>query len=118
MPLTGEEARQYRERRRQARAAMSVSGNEIGEAILAGKMRVKDLDPNMSTYYLFWVEDYVTQGGQGTVPDRSQEHLGRVDVGVILMRKVWQRELAALAAGRPLKQWTTPPSSLAEMSAQ
>lgn len=117
MPLTGEEARQYRERRHQARAAMSVSGNELGAAVLAGKMRVKDLDPNMSTYYLFWVEDYVTQVGQGTIPDRSQEHLGRVDVGVILMRKVWQRELAALAAGRPLKQWTTP-SGLAEMSAQ
>jgi 5,5'-dehydrodivanillate O-demethylase len=117
MPLTGQEARQYRERRHQARAAMTVSGNELGAAVLAGKMRVKDLDPNMSTYYLFWVEDYVTQVGQGTIPDRSQEHLGRVDVGVILMRKIWQRELAALAEGRALTQWSTP-SGLADMSAQ
>jgi 5,5'-dehydrodivanillate O-demethylase len=108
MPLTGEEAERYRERRREARSQVRVSPNEYGESVLAGKMRIKDLDPKMSTYYLFWIEDYAVQVGQGRIADRPNEHLGRMDVGVILLRKIWQRELGNLAAGKPLKDWTTP----------
>jgi hypothetical protein len=40
--------------------------------------------------------------------ERAQEHLGRSEVGVILFRKIWQRELSALAEGRPLKKWLLP----------
>jgi len=29
----------------------------------------------------------------------------RSDVGLMLYRKIWQRELMALAKGRPLKNW-------------
>jgi 5,5'-dehydrodivanillate O-demethylase oxygenase subunit len=108
MPLEGEAARQYKERRLQARSQVTVSPNEYGQSVITGKMRVKDLDPQMSTYYLFWIEDYAVQVGQGRIADRSNEHLGRMDVGVILLRKIWQRELDNLAEGRPLKQWTTP----------
>lgn len=114
--LTGEAAAAYRERRRQAEAAGTDSLNDLAEAILAGKMRIEDLDPNMSTYKLFWIEDYVTQVSQGAVADRSHERLGRVDEAVILKRKVWQRELQALADGEPLKEWVTP-AGLADMSA-
>jgi 5,5'-dehydrodivanillate O-demethylase oxygenase subunit len=85
-----------------------VSPNEYGQSILVGKMRVRDLDPQMSTYYLFWIEDYAVQVGQGKIADRANEHLGRMDAGVILLRKIWQRELDKLAQGSPLKQWTTP----------
>jgi len=108
MPLTGEEAEQYRERRLQARAQVRVSPNEYGERVLAGKMRIRELDPAMSTYYLFWIEDYTVQVGQGKIADRSNEHLGRMDVGVILLRKIWQRELGNLAEGTPLNVWVTP----------
>ena len=31
--------------------------------------------------------------------------LGRSDAGVILMRKLWQEELQALADGRPIRRW-------------
>ena len=61
-----------------------------------------DLSPGK----LFWMEDYLTQTGQGAIPDRGVEHLGRVDESVSLKRMIWQRELRALAEGRPLKQWT------------
>ncbi|MGH7767988.1 MAG: Rieske 2Fe-2S domain-containing protein [Candidatus Binatia bacterium] len=108
MPLTGEAARQYKERRLQARAQVTVSPNEYGERVLAGKARLKDLDPKMSTYYLFWIEDYAVQVGQGRIAERSNEHLGRMDGGVILLRKIWQRELRNLAEGKPLKEWMTP----------
>jgi len=106
LPLTGDEARKFQEQREKARASIPVSPNELGEAILAGKMRLADVDKNLGTYYLFWVEDYVVQVGQGISPDRTLERLGRVDVGVILLRKIWERELRALAEDRPLKQWT------------
>ena len=43
--------------------------------------------------------------GQGTIADRSDERLGRSDRVVLLMRKIYLRELQALAEGRPLKQW-------------
>ncbi len=108
MPLTGDEAERYRERRRAARAQVRVSPNDLGQNVLAGKTRIRDLDPEMSTYYLFWIEDYVVQVGQGKIAARENEHLGRMDVGVILLRKIWQRELGNLAAGKPLKEWTTP----------
>ena len=31
--------------------------------------------------------------------------LGQSDVGVALIRKLWARELKALAKGKPLKDW-------------
>lgn len=115
VPLIGEEARAYEERYRQARAAMTAmttSPSELAEAILKGKMRINDIDERMSPYYLFWAEDYLSLVGQGSIPDRSKERLGRLDAGVILLRKIWERELRALAEGQPLKQWIVPPQGL------
>ena len=63
---------------------------------------------NLSTYELFRVEDYVTQVGQGRMWDRSRERLGSIDRGVFLRRKLWQRELKALAEGQPFKEWVMP----------
>ncbi|HLY64870.1 MAG TPA: hypothetical protein VKU60_04985, partial [Chloroflexota bacterium] len=56
----------------------------------------------------FLVEDYATQVGQGAIADREHEHLGRNDAGMILVRKLWQRELHALAGAQPLKDWREP----------
>ncbi len=106
LPLTGDAAKKFEERRQEARAAMPVTPNEFAKEVLAGKKKLEDVDKSLGTYYLFWVEDYVVQVGQGTIPDRANERLGRVDVGVIILRKIWERELRALADGRPLKQWT------------
>lgn len=115
VPLTGEEGEAYRKRRREAEETQAAPLNQIAEDILAGKMTLADVDKSLSTYKVFWIEDYVVQVGQGTREDRPDEHLGRMDVGVFLLRKIWQRELKALAEGRPLKQWKTP-EGLADMS--
>ena len=115
VPLTGKAGEAYRERRREAEQTQSAPLNQIAEDILAGKMTLADVDKSLSTYKLFWIEDYVVQVGQGAREDRSEEHLGRMDIGVFLLRKIWQRELKALAEGRPLKQWKTP-EGLADMS--
>ncbi len=114
--LTGAEADAYLARRRKAEAAEGPSPNEIAELIMAGKMRVEDVDPDISMYKLFWIEDYVTQVSQGSRADRPPDRFGKIDQTVVLKRSIWERELKALAEGRPLKQWTEP-AGLADMSA-
>ena len=54
------------------------------------------------------LQDYVAQRGQGIIADRDHERLGRADLAVFMLRKLWAGELKALAAGRPLKQWRLP----------
>ncbi|MBA2279710.1 MAG: Rieske 2Fe-2S domain-containing protein [Actinomycetota bacterium] len=46
-------------------------------------------------------EDYVAIVGQGTFADRVGERLGRSDVGVIELRRLWQEHLDALAGVAP-----------------
>jgi 5,5'-dehydrodivanillate O-demethylase oxygenase subunit len=113
--LTGEEAEAYLERRRQAEEADNAVLNGLGDRILASETTIEDAPQDMSMYKLFWIEDYATQVGQGAVADRPTEHLGRSDATVILKRRVWQRELKALAEGRPIKEWTEP-AGLADMT--
>ena len=43
--------------------------------------------------------------GQGAIVDRSQERLGKSDAGIILLRKIFWREMEAMREGRPTKQW-------------
>jgi hypothetical protein len=94
-----------------------VSGREITpdplavtEEVLSGRQRVQDLDPSYSG--LFMVQDNVALAGQGRIVDRSKDWLGQSDKGIILLRRLWQRELAALAEGRPCKSWHRPAKKL------
>ena len=82
----------------------------LTEEILAGKIRVQDLDPKYPG--LFNVQDNVAMAGQGRIVDRSKDRLGQSDVGVILIRKLYDRELRALAQGKPLKKWKRPDTKL------
>jgi 5,5'-dehydrodivanillate O-demethylase len=109
VPLTGEAARQYRERRDELFAKENFSIADAGQSVLTGKLNFEDLEKlTNDKISLIHSQDYVSQAGQGVIADRAQEHLGRSDVGVILFRKIWERELRALAEGRPLKKWTLP----------
>jgi 5,5'-dehydrodivanillate O-demethylase len=78
---------------------------ELGEAILAGKMRMDEVDRTL----IISVQDHVAQRGQGIIADRDHERLGRSDASIILLRQIWAREIEALLDGRPLKQWCAPP---------
>ena len=77
---------------------------ELGEMVLRGKAKIKNMN-GADNYELTRIEDYVAQVGQGAMADSSQFHLGRNDAVVILFRKIWERELRALAEARPTKQW-------------
>ena len=105
--LTGDRGRAWIEERRVLRAQAEQDRPEIVRAILAGKLTLDDVDPNRIDFVM--LEDEVAQTGQGAIAARDSEHLGRSDRGVFLLRKIWERELRNLAAGRPLKQWTYRP---------
>ena len=109
LPITGETANQYRARRAALVPEPKISVAQMGEAVLSGKLSFQDLDNFFKDKIsLVHTQDYVAQVGQGSRADRREEHLGRSDVGVILFRKIWERELRALAEGRPLKKWLLP----------
>jgi 5,5'-dehydrodivanillate O-demethylase oxygenase subunit len=91
--------------RQDADLAALPPADEIAEAVLRGDLRVQDLPERPD---LVIIQDYVAQVGQGAIPDRARERLGRSDVALILYRQIWARELRALAAGQPLKRWTRP----------
>jgi 5,5'-dehydrodivanillate O-demethylase len=48
-------------------------------------------------------QDFIAWVGQGVIADRTKEHLGESDRGVILIRKRLLEDMAAVAAGRDPK---------------
>lgn len=107
--VTGEKAERYRQRmaERKAKLAALEPGHLIAQRVLSGELEVKDI---LSRPDYLEIQDHIAQCSQGIIADRNKERLGRTDVLIILMRKIWERELRALAEGRPLKQWHRPPS--------
>ena len=58
---------------------------------------------------LISAQDYLAQRGQGRVANRADELLGRSDLGVVTLRRLFWRELQALREGRPTKHWRRRP---------
>ena len=54
------------------------------------------------------LQDTVICVGQGAIADRSADRLGRSDAAVILLRKIWNRELRLLAENKPLTRFSFP----------
>ena len=104
--VSGEAAQRYlAQPHRYAAFAHDPTIGEIGETVLRGDLRLEDLEDRRRIVAL---QDYVSQKGQGAIADRRHERLGRSDAGVILLRRIWERELRALAEGRPLTEWRVP----------
>ena len=76
------------------------------DAVLSGRLRMQDI-PDRPDRVL--IQDHVAQTGQGVIADRTAERLGKSDGPIVLLRKIWKRELRALAEGRPLKPWDHAP---------
>ena len=55
--------------------------------ILSGRARMDDFD--FDRVDLVRLQDDVAQLGQGAIADRSAEHLGRADVGLTAIRRLW-----------------------------
>jgi hypothetical protein len=115
LPVTGDVAARYLERQRSAPANNGPSSEELGESVLAGRIRFQDLRNHAKSAVAYVnAQDYVAQVGQGRIADRNKEHLGRSDLGVILFRKIWERELRALKERRRLKKWQPSTGEVAE----
>lgn len=82
--------------------AESAPPHMLAQEVLEGKRSLREMSEHPWSVN---IEDITAQAGQGAIADRSNERLGRTDIGVILMRKIWTRELRALANGKALKEW-------------
>jgi 5,5'-dehydrodivanillate O-demethylase oxygenase subunit len=104
IPLTGEAADRYRQRQAERRTLLQgkPTSNEITAAILRGELHADDVADRPDVVN---IQDNVAQGGQGIIADRIHEHLGATDVMIVTFRRIWEREMRALAEGRPLKEW-------------
>lgn len=79
---------------------------EIHE-ILAGRSIVHRNPPTQHPpRELVRIQDGVSVVGQGSIAERRFERLGASDAGIILLRKIWLRELRALAEQRPVTHFT------------
>jgi 5,5'-dehydrodivanillate O-demethylase len=110
MHMTPEGLEKFHELR-PLREGTPSEGADNATARLAAAVLRGELDPHgfdRKTPSLVQLQDLISQWGQGTTRNRHTEHLGRSDNGVILWRRIWQRELQALAEGRPLKEWVIP----------
>jgi 5,5'-dehydrodivanillate O-demethylase len=118
--LMGEPAERYLERREERAARLTMNAEEVAVEIMAGHREMEEINQlrgaDRARVHITNVQDYVTQVGQGRLADHTIEHLGRTDVTVALFRTIWQRELRALAEGRPLKAWRRPPELRATCS--
>jgi phenylpropionate dioxygenase-like ring-hydroxylating dioxygenase large terminal subunit len=99
--LTGEAAERFRARRAQKPHDPRPVA-ELAAAVRRGEIHIEELKDHPE---IVGIQDDVAQLGQGVIADRVNEYLGRSDVGIVLLRRLWLRELDALAAGKPTKQW-------------
>lgn len=75
------------------------------QAILSGRKSWEDVADHPN---IIRIQDGVAICGQGKIEDRSRERLGNSDAAVMMLRRLWKRELGLLAAGRPVTQFGTP----------
>jgi 5,5'-dehydrodivanillate O-demethylase len=61
--------------------------------------------PEEPILQLTQAQDYVATVAQGPIALRAQERLGKSDAGIVLLRRIFWRELDALRDGRPTKAW-------------
>ena len=89
----------------------SIPEDELVQAVLDGRMTIEEL----AEYRIPGgkAQDSVARLGQGVIANRREERLGYSDRSLILYRKLWLREMRALAEGQPLKQWSCPEELLA-----
>lgn len=61
--------------------------------------------PDDKLVQLTSAQDYVAAVGQGVIVDRTEERLGRSDIGIALLRQIYSREIDAIERNSPGKNW-------------
>lgn len=105
--MAGAEAEAYRENH--AKEKVHTQSLEPAMAVirrvLAGELHIDEV-PDRPDIVL--IQDGVAMLGQRSTRDRTDDKLGASDHLVALLRNLWTRELRAIAADQPIKQWRVP----------
>lgn len=111
-PVTGAARVRFIALRTARRAMPPPPVEELADRILRGEITLEEAKASMTSHdphYEVFLEDHVTQIGQGVIADRSAECLGIADVGVKLIRQLWFEELERVLRNEPPHRWATPP---------
>ena len=108
--VSGPEADRYWEKRREMLAKSDETRPimDVVRDIWSGKLIYEEVRHPM----LARVQDVAVQAGQGRIADRENEFLGRSDAGLLVWRRILQRELRIIAAGGTPKRWSPPPADV------
>jgi 5,5'-dehydrodivanillate O-demethylase len=98
----------YLARQMALRQQRDLDREVLTRKVLAGEIGMDEIDQDR--VHILFLQDDVAQAGCGLIHERPPEHLGRSDVGVIAVRKLWLRELRACASGEPLTEWRYDPA--------
>ncbi|HEV8020897.1 MAG TPA: Rieske 2Fe-2S domain-containing protein [Candidatus Lustribacter sp.] len=108
--VSGDEVELYKQKRAEFYKVRAASRpvNDVVRDIWAGKIAYADVrHPE-----LVIVQDIAVQAGQGRVANREAEINGRSDAGLLLWRRILERELQIIASGGTPKRWQRPPDDL------
>ncbi|MFN3890668.1 MAG: Rieske 2Fe-2S domain-containing protein [Beijerinckiaceae bacterium] len=83
------------------RADLDFEPTRCADALFNGDLS------GLSEQSIISAQDYVAVRGQGEICDRGVENLSSSDAGVIFLRRVFLRELEAIASGAPPKTWAS-----------
>jgi hypothetical protein len=111
MPLTGKDAEDFKSRHPDRDANWPTTIPALAQEFLDGKRSLKELTNQRELNWsdLTQLQDCIVLMSLGPMSSREhREELGRTDMGIALMRRLWTRELTALADGRPLTPWKRP----------
>jgi 5,5'-dehydrodivanillate O-demethylase len=103
----GAEAEAFRKLRVEHRASLKElepSASVIAR-IMAGDLHIDDVPWRPD---IVMIQDAVAIGGLRKPRNRTSDVLGASDRQVVLLRRLWRRELEALQAGHPIKMWMAP----------
>jgi 5,5'-dehydrodivanillate O-demethylase oxygenase subunit len=106
IPLAGDALAQWEAARdeRSAQLAALAPYDEVVRGSLDGTVNLHELD----RADIVNVQDDVALAAQPPVGSRPSDRLGRSDIQIIILRRIYARELRALAAGQPLTEWRIP----------
>jgi 5,5'-dehydrodivanillate O-demethylase len=106
--LEGDDLRHYQEQKRSRDRLLEQlpPETEVVDKILRGEMHVDEVSERRPD--IVYLQDTVALRAQPSLADRPPDRLGRADIQLILLRKIWLRELRALKYGDDVKRWTYP----------
>ena len=102
----GADAERFKQRRKERAAEIAAlpPAQEVVDAVMRGELYLHDVKrPDIIN-----IQDAVALRAQPLMGVRSQDRLGKSDIQIIVLRKIWSRELRALERGEPMKTWSVP----------